>query len=141
MAGQRFFGSICITDIMEHFKKGHSGFVKGENGKFYANCSLFLNDEEDKFGNVISVKLSCKKEKAETEGKNYIGNFKESEDKGINKRDAKAFGDDLETMFGGGSEGESENTEGDNRETTIPGTLAETNGLADPNKVTDDLPF
>lgn len=93
---QQFYGSICLSDILEQAKKQHSAFVKAENGKIYVNCNLWLNDEEDKFGNVMSMKLSATKEaiaKDETQGKIYIGNFKESEStsKPLGKKDTAAL--------------------------------------------------
>lgn len=76
---QLFYGSICITDLIEKAKEYHSAFSKGNNGKIYCNISVWLNDAEDKYGNILSLLLSSKKENREKEGKIYIGNCKKSE--------------------------------------------------------------
>lgn len=34
---QLFGGSICLTELVEQAKKGHSGFSKAQNGKVYCN--------------------------------------------------------------------------------------------------------
>lgn len=89
---QQFYGSICITELLEQAKEKHSAFVKGTNGKIYANVSMWLNDDADKFGNIMSMKLSCTKDKIDTEGKVYVGNFKESEtSKPISNQDIKSL--------------------------------------------------
>jgi hypothetical protein len=94
---QLYYGSINIDELMEHLKNKHTAFVKGNNGKIYANISVWLNDEEDKYGNVMSIKLSATKEaiKEDAEqGKIYIGNCKESEYKepeAVNDKDANKF--------------------------------------------------
>lgn len=76
---QLFYGSVCVTDIIEHMKKGHSSFEKAQNGKVYAKVNVWLNEEEDKFGNILSAQLSPKKDQKEKDGTPYIGNFKKSE--------------------------------------------------------------
>ena len=73
-----YYGSICVTDIIEWANKQHSAFVKGNNGKIYGNINLWVNETEDKFGNHVSVQLSAVKEKRDVEGKCYIGNAKKS---------------------------------------------------------------
>lgn len=76
---QLFYGSVCITDLIAKAKEKHSAFVKGNNGKIYCNISVWMNDQEDKYGNILSLLLSSKKELKEQEGKTYIGNCKKSE--------------------------------------------------------------
>lgn len=76
---QLFNGSICLSDLIANAKLPHSAFTKANNGKIYANISIWLNDEPDKFGNVICLQLNSTKEMRETEGKVYIGNAKKSE--------------------------------------------------------------
>lgn len=76
---QLFYGSICVTDLIEQLKKQHSAFLKAQNKKVYANVRVWLNDEEDRYGNVMSIQLSSKKELQEKEGKIYLGNCKKSE--------------------------------------------------------------
>jgi hypothetical protein len=77
---QLFGGSICLTDLIEQAKKGHSAFSKSvKNGKVYFNMNTWINEEKDKFGNSMSHQLNSTKEKREAEGKIYIGNSKELE--------------------------------------------------------------
>lgn len=76
---QLFYGSICVSEIIDQLKKQHSCFLKAQNGKIYANVRVWLNDEEDRYGNVMSIQLSSKKDKQDKEGKVYLGNCKKSE--------------------------------------------------------------
>jgi hypothetical protein len=76
---QLFGGSICLTDLIDHAKKGHSAFSKAQNGKVYCNILTWINDEKDKFGNTMSHQLSSSKERRDAEGKIYIGNSKKLE--------------------------------------------------------------
>lgn len=49
MSNQLFGGSICLTDMIEQAKKGHSAFAKSDkNGKVYCNILTWLNEKEDK---------------------------------------------------------------------------------------------
>lgn len=74
---QLFSGSICLTDLIEQAKKGHSSFSKSvKNGKVYFNMLTWINEEKDKFGNTMSHQLNSIKEKREAEGKIYVGNSK-----------------------------------------------------------------
>ena len=103
MAGKLFYGSINLTKMMDEAKKLHSAFNKSQkNLNVYANVSVWLNDEPDEYGNVMSIKLSATKEalqKDAEQGKIYIGNCKESEEKAptpISEKDAKSLiADDL----------------------------------------------
>ena len=70
-------GSLCLTEIIEKAKAGHSAFTKASNGKVYFNVNIWHNDAPDKFDNVISVQLNSKQDKRDAEGKVYIGNAKE----------------------------------------------------------------
>ena len=83
MENQLFYGSICVTDLIEQIKVKHSAFNKGTNGKIYCNLNVWLNKEEDKYGNIMSAQLSPTKERKDKDAKLYIGNFKKSE--GTNK--------------------------------------------------------
>lgn len=74
-----FYGSICLTDMIEHAKQKHSSFTKGQNGKIYASVNVWLNDEADKYGNILAIQLNPTKENKDTEKKFYIGNCKKSE--------------------------------------------------------------
>lgn len=77
-----FSGTICITDIVQKLKDGHSAFVKVEsNGKIYCNVLLWENSTLDKYNNSHSLQLNSKKENKDSEGKVYVGNFKPIERK------------------------------------------------------------
>lgn len=76
MSNQLFGGSICLTDLIDQAKKGHSAFSKAQNGKVYCNILTWLNEKEDKYGNIMSHQLSSLKEMREVEGLIYIGNSK-----------------------------------------------------------------
>lgn len=74
---QLFGGSLCLSDLIDQAKKGHSAFSKSsKNGKVYCNILTWLNDKEDKFGNIMSHQLSSSKENRENEPTFYIGNSK-----------------------------------------------------------------
>lgn len=76
MSNQLFGGSICLTDLIDQAKKGHSAFSKAQNGKVYCNILTWLNEKEDKYGNIMSHQLSSNKDMREAEGLIYIGNSK-----------------------------------------------------------------
>lgn len=88
---QRFYGSICVTDIIENANKKHSSFSKADNGKIYADITIWLNDDVDKFGNIMTAQLNPKKDLREQDGQPYIGNFRESERKAITSKDASGM--------------------------------------------------
>lgn len=88
---ERFYGSICVSDLVDLAHKKHSAFSKAENGKIYANVNVWLNDEKDKYGNIMAIQLSPKKELREQDGQPYIGNMKESESKPISGRDTSGL--------------------------------------------------
>jgi len=75
MANKPMHGSICMTDLSEAFKKNHTAFNKSEkNGKLYANIAVWMNDEPDQYGNILSFQLNSKKDA--TDDKVYFGNAK-----------------------------------------------------------------
>lgn len=79
-SNQLFGGSLCLTDLNELARKGHSAFSKSvKNGKIYVNMLTWLNDEKDEFGNNMSHQLSSTKDMRDKEGKIYIGNSKKLE--------------------------------------------------------------
>lgn len=83
-----FSGSICLTDLNDHARNGHSAFSKARNGKIYVNILTWLNEEKDEYGNVMSHQLSSSKDMREKEGKVYIGNSKPLEtSKPVNAKD------------------------------------------------------
>ncbi len=88
-----FYGSLCVTDLIEQANKKHSGFTKGQNGKIYAAVNIWLNGEPDKYGNTISVQLQSSKEKRDIEGKIYLGNAKKADNtpKPIADKDASSL--------------------------------------------------
>jgi hypothetical protein len=95
--GQLFYGSIDLTLLIEEAKKKHSAFTKGNNGKIYASVNIWLNDKEDKFGNIMSVQISPSKQMKDVEKRIYIGNLKESEGpKPISNRDTSGLDVDLD---------------------------------------------
>lgn len=95
--GQLFYGSICLSDLIEEAKKKHSAFTKGNNGKIYASVNVWLNDDLDKFGNIMSVQISPSKQMKDVEKRIYIGNLKESEGpKQISDRDASGIDVDID---------------------------------------------
>jgi hypothetical protein len=71
----RINGSICLSDISEQYKKGHSAFSKADNGKIYMNYTGWVNDATDNFKD-FSIQLNSKQGKQESEGKVYVGNGK-----------------------------------------------------------------
>ncbi len=84
---ERFYGSICVTDLIEMAKRKHSAFTKSESGKVYANVTVWLNEEQDKYGNIMSVQLNPSKEKKDTDERMYIGNMKKAQPKSISDKD------------------------------------------------------
>lgn len=76
MSNRLLTGSLCLTEILEKAKAGHSAFTKAKNGKIYFNFLQWLNEKPDQYGNDSSLQLNSSKEKKEQEGKVYIGNAK-----------------------------------------------------------------
>ena len=72
----RINSSICLTDLGEKYRAGHSAFTKGNNNKVYVSLTTWINDEADKFGNNVSHQLNSKQDKRDAEGKVYVGNGK-----------------------------------------------------------------
>ena len=75
----RINGSICLSDISEQYKKGHSAFSKvtDKNGveKIYMSFTGWCNDCTDTYKD-FSLQLNSKQDKQEAEGKVYVGNGK-----------------------------------------------------------------
>jgi len=95
---QNFYGSVCLTDLIAKAKSGHSSFNKAQNGKIYCNVTVWLNDEEDKYGNVMSIQANPTKEMAGKDEKFYLGNCKKSKQKTISDKDFEGVDDiDLPT--------------------------------------------
>ena len=72
----RINSSICLTDLGEKYRAGHSAFTKANNNKVYVSLTTWINDEADKFGNNVSHQLNSKQDKRDAEGKVYVGNGK-----------------------------------------------------------------
>jgi hypothetical protein len=72
----RIHSSICLTDLGEKYRAGHSAFTKANNNKVYVSLTTWINDEPDKFGNNVSHQLNSKQDQREAEGKVYVGNGK-----------------------------------------------------------------
>lgn len=72
----RINSSICLTDLGDKYRAGHSAFTKGNNGKIYVNLTTWINDAPDNYGNNVSHQLNSKADKWEAEGKVYVGNGK-----------------------------------------------------------------
>lgn len=55
--------SLCLTDILEAAKAGHSAFERSEkNKKLYFRVSIWDNEEKNKFGQDVSIQLNPKKD-------------------------------------------------------------------------------
>ena len=95
---QSFYGSINLTLLIAEAKKKHSAFTKHDNGNIYGNITVWLNDDVDKFGNIMSMQLNPTKDRKEADGKPYIGNCKISTStKGVSDRDTAGLDVDLDT--------------------------------------------
>lgn len=95
---QSFYGSVCLTDLIEQAKKKHSAFSKAQNGKIYCNITVWLNDQEDKYGNTMSIQANSSKEMVGKEDKFYLGNCKKSKSQEIKDNDFDGVDDiDIET--------------------------------------------
>jgi hypothetical protein len=75
---ERINASICLSDIGEKVKQGHSAVTVAKNGKKYLNVTIWINDTKDQFDNDVSIQLNSKQESREAEGKVYVGNGKTS---------------------------------------------------------------
>lgn len=78
--------SIDLTKIGELVRAGHGSINEGSNGKKYLNATVWLNNDNDQYGNVGSVQVWNK----DTNTKDYIGNLKD----GV-KSDPKKENDDI----------------------------------------------
>jgi hypothetical protein len=75
MANKPMHGSICMSDLSTAFKAKHSAFNTSEkNGKLYANIAVWMNDEPDQYGNILSFQLNSIKDAPDE--KVYFGNAK-----------------------------------------------------------------
>jgi len=83
----RFYGSICLTDLIDQAKKMHSSVKKHDkSGKYYVSVDVWINDEADKMGNTMKIILRSADETLRAkEGKVYVGSLREASVKGIKK--------------------------------------------------------
>jgi hypothetical protein len=73
---KNYYGSICLTDLLNKAKEKHEAFAKSEkNGKIYVKVNIWVHDEPDKYDNVAAIQVPAK----EKDNRFYIGNLKESE--------------------------------------------------------------
>jgi hypothetical protein len=77
--GKLMTGSICLSEINEQARNGHSAFYRGKNDKIYFNVKVWLNEEKDQYGNDASIQLNPKKDMEKNNI--YIGNLKLAEQK------------------------------------------------------------
>jgi len=97
-----YYGSICLSEMIEKAKSGHSSFTKAQNGKIYCNVTVWINEEEDKYGNTMSIQANSSKEKVGKEDKFYLGNCKKSKQKPISDKDFDGVDDiDVPVRQGG----------------------------------------
>ena len=78
----RINGSLCLTELQDMAKKGHSAFSKAANGKIYCNFTGWCNSANDDFKD-FSMSLNGKQEKKTedaaiiaTGNKGYVANGK-----------------------------------------------------------------
>lgn len=77
--GKMLNASICVSDISELYKQGHSGFMKAKNGKVYASLTVWVNETEDQYGQSGSVQLNPT---LDGKGKReYVGNIRKPKPK------------------------------------------------------------
>lgn len=49
--------SVCLNDLYAQSKAGHARISKNKNGNTYAQLTVWVNEQPDKFGNNVSVQL------------------------------------------------------------------------------------
>jgi len=72
---KKLYGSIDFSKLLERAKQGDKAFTKAENGKIYLNVSVWINDVEDKYGNIASFQSNFKE--ATKDDRFYFGNAKD----------------------------------------------------------------
>lgn len=77
---QLLFGSVDFSKLLELAKSGNKAFSKAANGKIYLNLNVWVNDEEDQYGNSASIQTNFKA--AQKTDRVYIGNFKKGSSDG-----------------------------------------------------------
>lgn len=56
--GKMLNASICVSDISELYKQGHSAFMKAKNGKIYASLTVWINETENEYGAIGSIQIN-----------------------------------------------------------------------------------
>lgn len=90
---QGYYGSICLDDLFGQSigkdqqgnrwvcldqLKGHHVNI-GKNGKVYVNIGVYVNDQEDQYGQIAGISLSQSEQDRKNQVKRvYIGNLKAS---------------------------------------------------------------
>lgn len=55
--------SLKMTDLYDMFTKGHTAFQRGKTDqKLYCNVTIWLNDQPDQFGKILSITLNSAKD-------------------------------------------------------------------------------
>ena len=96
---ERINASICLSDIGEKVKQGHSAVIVGRNGKKYLNVTIWINDTKDQFDNDVSIQLNSKQDQRDAEGKVYVGNGKTSRPPAITGMAAAPVADSSDLPF------------------------------------------
>ena len=97
------YGSINFDELLAQIRTGtiNTEIVTRKNGETFRSVSLniWVNDQEDQYGNIASVQLQLKKENRDKGEKSpYIGNLKQHTPKvqeGTAEDFPKEEGDDL----------------------------------------------
>ena len=66
-------GSLNLTKIGELVKSNHPAVTTDKNGNKYINLTIWLNDQQDQYGNIGSLSAYNKEDKQSV----YFGNFKD----------------------------------------------------------------
>lgn len=109
---QSFYGSVNLTLLIAEAKKKHSAFTKHDNGNIYCNITVWLNDDVDKFGNIMSIQINPTKDRKEVDGKPYIGNCKISTStRSVSDRDTAGLDVDMDTTTPTSKSGKTEDVD------------------------------
>lgn len=70
--------SKLLTGYIDVAKLSKDKIKDGKKGQKFVNVTVWLNDEEDQYGNIASIQESTTKEERDSGVKaNYIGNLKD----------------------------------------------------------------
>lgn len=82
--------SLCITDLSQ---LPDEAVQKASNGKFYLNCSLWINEQENDYGAIGTVTVDKKNAEGKYD-KTYIGNVRTIKQK-EEEKDSKSWKEHL----------------------------------------------